>query len=397
MSITGVLPETHWQAPSKTKYCQYQDCGASFGIFSSKTNCRRCGIVICSKCVRTCDSITGHYYNKPQPVCPRCLEFIERQKEKMKRTLAQQAPSIATRNNTDAFTAETVSSHEAAAQAREQIQRLEEELAAERHTHKEIQAKQANTIEQYIIQREKNLLELDGLRVTIAQLTNDKNNTAANESDSHGIKEVAQINPEKHLLQTKPKELFSQLQDSEEARARAQSELLELQAQLHQLSEQMRASSTELQSRLGELTAERDELRDSSAELQGRLGELTAERDELRERIRASSTELQGRLGELTAERDELRANSTELQGRLGELTLRANSTELQGRLGELTAERDELRASSTELQGRLGELTVERDELRASSAELQGRLGELTAERDDLRERMRASSTELQ
>ncbi|EAN95224.1 hypothetical protein C3747_14g270 [Trypanosoma cruzi] len=88
MSITGVLPQTEWQLPSRAKYCQYQDCGAKFGLFDRKTNCRRCGIVLSSKCACDCLCISGHYDDKPQIFCLRRLEVIEQQKIMMTRAAA---------------------------------------------------------------------------------------------------------------------------------------------------------------------------------------------------------------------------------------------------------------------------------------------------------------------
>ncbi|RNF16930.1 uncharacterized protein Tco025E_05085 [Trypanosoma conorhini] len=139
MSITGVLPESEWQVPSKTKYCQYQDCGATFGIFSSKTNCRRCGIVLCSSCVCKCNCISGHYRDKPQSVCPRCLEVIERQKILMASAVAGRLPSTPQRRQVAEATAANslATKHDKETQLLETIHKLHEQLEEESRSTKE--------------------------------------------------------------------------------------------------------------------------------------------------------------------------------------------------------------------------------------------------------------------
>ncbi|ORC93317.1 uncharacterized protein TM35_000011940, partial [Trypanosoma theileri] len=170
MSVTGVLPEKEWQQPSKIKYCQYQDCGASFGIFSSKINCRRCGIVMCSKCSITCDSITGHYSNKPQPVCPRCFDIIEKQKKRFSRISTQQTPSLTRRNSTDSIS--TTPQHELSTALQEQetkVKQLEQELTNERNTRKALEDQFQKQITAIMEDKNASLQEVQELRVKLSQ------------------------------------------------------------------------------------------------------------------------------------------------------------------------------------------------------------------------------------
>ncbi|CBZ31267.1 hypothetical protein LDBPK_030260, partial [Leishmania donovani] len=78
--VGGVVPQDRWQPQQRVKVCQYQDCGAPFGFFSTKVNCHRCGIVLCGKCASTKTVIPRYYSNEAVPVCQRCYQVVERYK-----------------------------------------------------------------------------------------------------------------------------------------------------------------------------------------------------------------------------------------------------------------------------------------------------------------------------
>ncbi|EPY25978.1 3-phosphoinositide dependent protein kinase-1 [Strigomonas culicis] len=74
------VKETPWVDESSVIACQH--CNKAFGMFTQKDYCRRCGLVLCEKCVSTKLSIPSYRVQEPQQICSKCAkEFTETEEQ----------------------------------------------------------------------------------------------------------------------------------------------------------------------------------------------------------------------------------------------------------------------------------------------------------------------------
>ncbi|EKF32837.1 hypothetical protein MOQ_003305 [Trypanosoma cruzi marinkellei] len=306
VSIIGVLPQTEWQSPSRTKYCQYQDCGAKFGLFSSKTNCRRCGIVLCSKCACNFSCISGHYDDKPQIVCLTCLEHIERQKMMMNRAAAMKtewSPQQRQDKN-DNVSAPSGIQHDREIRPLEKEKCVYQQTEEEPEQTKDVFLKTSEEIEKRGNKRNVNPNNVEEIhnkitteigekivssnpnekerQNTVNLIKKDIHTETLHHNDKHaGKDDVTRIigsssNEKKRTLQEKPAttkalidELFRESDELQEQVRESREEQARLGAQLQQsndgrdsLCDQLRADADALRARVVELGRERDELQE---------------------------------------------------------------------------------------------------------------------------------------
>ncbi|KAG5511892.1 hypothetical protein JKF63_07717 [Porcisia hertigi] len=378
--IGGMVPQNRWQPHQKVKVCQYQDCGASFTFFSSKYNCHRCGIVLCSTCASTTIVIPRHYNNEAVPVCRRCYRVIEHYKAHGPSTPGFVLHS-ATVSSTPARTSATPLAFATPAPPPRDI------------THHGATTEPSHTN----IPEQNNLASLSSTRVT--------------GTDIHGLQEVIRT-LQTALLQEQSKYIAAasandiQLDSMRDENVALKTALTLLQQQLLETDKptpQLASSATELQQRLDLATRQRTDLETQVAQLEAdrdeARGQQTASTADLQQRLDLATrqrTDLETQVAQLEADRDEARGQQTasiaDLQQRLDLAT--RQRTDLEAQVAQLEADRDEARgqqvASTADLQQRLDLATRQRTDLETQVAQLE-------ADRDEARGQQTASTADLQ